>query len=376
MEVTAIFEPWVRRMQGHGKNPIFRNKNVLLPVFIPERLPNRMKDIETIIRIITESLRGNVTNILITGEPSTGKTASIKFVFRELRQKYDGLFCYVNCFNKTTKMGVVYSMVLDFFRQKRPTRKMPSRRGIAYDELLDSFKEELEKTSTKVVVCLDEVDQLDETELLYDLTRTRWENGRIQIIGISNNPLIFRDLDPRTKSRLYPLKEINFTPYTKEQMKEIVEARVKAAFQENVVDREAVEYLAKFTAEKKGDVRIARETLIRAGELANNTGDKKLHIGYIKDILNRTKHAKAISVINALSNQEKFILRLIPNEGTFYQDLYHLYRSTDGKLGNRMLRNYVDRFSRLKLINMERKGVSSSYFITLNMPKNVLFETS
>ncbi len=361
-------------MAGHCTDSIFKNKKVLLPDFIPERLPNRMKEIETIIRIITESLKGNVTNILITGQPSTGKTASIKFIFRELKHEYDGLFCYVNCFNKTTKMGVLYSMVLDFFKEKRPTRKMPSRRGIAYDELLDSFKQELEKSCTKVVVCLDEVDQLEETELLYDLVRTRWENGRIQIIGISNNPLIFKDLDPRTKSRLYPLREISFTPYTKEQMKEIVEARVEAAFQESVVDREAVDYLAKFTAEKKGDVRVARETLIRAGELANNTGDKKVRVDHVKEILNKTRHAKVISVINALSNQEKFILRLIPKEGTFYPVLYRLYRSTDGKLGDRMLRNHVERFSKLKLINMERKGIGNSYFITLNMPKDVLFE--
>lgn len=221
-----------------------------------------------------------------------------------------------------------------------------------------------------------EVDQLEEKELLYDLTRIRWENGRIQIIGISNNPFIFKDLDPRTKSRLYPLREISFTPYTKEQMKEIVEARVKAAFQNGVVEREAVDYLAEFTAEKKGDVRIARETLIRAGELANNTDDKKVHVAHIKEILNKTRHAKAVSVINALSNREKFILKLIPEEGTFYPNLYRIYRSTDGKFGDRMLRNYMERFSKLKLINMERKGASSSYFITLNMPKDVLFEIS
>jgi len=209
------------------------------------------------------------------------------------------------------------------------------------------------------VVCLDEVDQLEEKELLYDLTRIRWENGRIQIIGLSNNPLIFRNLDPRTKSRLYPLREISFTPYTKEQMKEIIEARVEAAFQEGVVDREALDYLAEFTAENKGDVRVARETLIRAGELASNKVDKIVHVTHVKEILNKTRHAKAISVINALSNREKFILRLIPKEGTFYPDLYRLYRSTDGKLRDRMLRNYMDRFSKLKLINMGRREVGS-----------------
>ena len=121
---------------------------------------------------------------------------------------------------------------------------------------------------------------------------------------------------------------------------------------------------------------MARETLIRAGELANNTIDKKVHVNQVKEILNKTKHAKAVSVINALSNHERFILKLIPKEGTFYPNLHRIYRSTDGKFGDRTLRNYVDRFSKLKLINMEKKGVGSSYFITLNMPKDVLFEGS
>jgi cell division control protein 6 len=363
-------------MDGHYTDSIFKRKEVLSPNFIPDNLPNRIEEIKEIIRIIYEALEDKVTNILISGQPGTGKTASIKLIFKNLKVDTDALFCYVNCFNKSTRMGALYSMVLDFFKEKKPTRKMPSRRGIAYDELLDSFIKELEKTNTKVVVCLDEVDQLEETELIYDLIRARWNTGRIQVIGISNNPFIFKDLDPRTKSRLYPLREISFNPYTKEQMCEIVKARVEGAFHEDVVDKEAIDYLAEFTAQKKGDVRVARETLLRAGELARKSGDSKVGVKHIRERLNRTRHAKAICIINKLTKRERFILRLIPNKGTYYPQLYKFYKSTDGQLGDRMLRNYMEKFLKLKLINMERKGASGSYFITLNTPKNVLFEVS
>ena len=159
-------------------------------------------------------------------------------------------------------------------------------------------------------------------------------------------------------------------------MKKIISAKVEEAFHENVVDKESMDYLAEFTVEMKGDVRIVRETLIRAGELASDSVDKKMNIKHIKEKLNRTKHAKAISVISRLSKQERFILRLIPEKGMHYSQLYRIYRSTDGRLGDRMFRNYVNRFSRLKLINMERKGVGSSNFITLNTPKDVLFDNS
>jgi cell division control protein 6 len=361
-------------MSGHCTDSIFKDREVLSSRYIPDYMPNRMDEIKTISQIIDESLDGKVTHILISGPPGTGKTAAIKLIFKAMKEDTNALLCYVNCFNKRTRMGALYSMVLDFFKEKRPTRKMPSRRGIAYDEMLDSFSKELEKTNTRVVVCLDEVDQLEETELIHDLIRTRWESGHIQIIGISNNPFIFKDLDPRTKSRLYPLREISFYPYDKEQMREIVEVKVEAAFQEDVVDKEAIEFLAKFMTEKKGDVRVARETLLRAGDLANNSGEKKLKVKHMKERINRTSHAKAITVINGLSRLERFILRLIPNKGAHFPQLYQFYKATDGKLGDRMFRNYIERFSKLNLIHMELKGEGGSYFITLNTPKDVLFE--
>ena len=219
-------------MDGHCTDSIFKNREVLSPRYLPDRMSNRMEEIKAINQIICESLEGKVTHILISGPPGTGKTAAIKHIFKTLREDTNALLCYVNCFNKSTRMGALYSMVLDFFKEKRPTRKMPSRRGIAYDEMLDSFSKELEKTNTRVVVCLDEVDQLEETKLIHDLIRTRWESGHIQIIGISNNPFIFKDLDPRTKSRLYPLREISFNPYNREQMREIVEVKVRLVVKE------------------------------------------------------------------------------------------------------------------------------------------------
>lgn len=353
---------------------IFKNKSVLSPDYLPENLPNRMREVNEIKHTIKESLEGKVTHIFISGAPGTGKTASIRYVFRELSRQHDALFCYINCFNKSTKMGALYSIILDFFKQKRPTRKMPSRRGIAYDEMLDSLRCELNKTNTKIVICLDEIDRLEEGELLYDILQTRINGIPAQIIGISNNPMFYQRLDPRTKSRLYPLKETIFSPYTKEQMRGVVKSKIEGAFYENSVDNEVIEYLSEFTIRKKGDIRIVRETLKRAGELAKKEGGDKVSINHIEENLKATEHAKATSIIERLSQHEKFILNLIPKNGTFYPALYHFYKSTDGYLGDRMFRNHIDKMSELKLINMEKRGVGGSYFITLNAPKDVLFD--
>lgn len=51
-------------------------------------------------------------------------------------------------------------------------------------------------------------------------------------------------------------------------MKKIIKMRVEFAFQKGVVDEKAIDYLAEVACEMGGDVRIARETLLKAGELA------------------------------------------------------------------------------------------------------------
>ena len=363
-------------MDEDYEDPIFRYREVLTPSYLPDHLPNRMDEIKFISQMIYEFLQGKTTHVFISGSPGTGKTASIQFIFKSLKEETGALACYVNCFNKNTRMGVLYSMFLDFFKEKHPTRRMPCRRGIAYDEMMDSFCEEVKKAKTKVVVCLDEIDRLRESELIYDLTRAEASHVPVQIIAISNDPLVFKNLDPRARSSLYPLEEIVFKPYTVKEMKEIIEARVEVAFQHDVVTKEAIEYLAEFTAERKGDVRIARETLLRAGDLARKQRSEKIEIRHIKETLERSSHAKSIATLSELSKNERFILKLIPDQGVPYPEFYNFYKSADGKLGDRMFRNYMEKFAKLRLINMERKGIGGSYFITLNTPKEVLFEIS
>jgi len=177
-------------------------------------------------------------------------------------------------------MGVIYAIIFEFFRKVRPTRRIPSRRGVAYDELYDLLVSELGKSGVFPVICFDEIDHLlpRGSEVLYDLSRLKEESLPVQLIMITNDQFVFMNVDPRIKSSLRPVEEIPYKPYTFEQMREIIKIRVELAFQEDVVDEEAIDYLAEISCEMGGDVRIARETLLKAGELAKKDGKYRVTV--------------------------------------------------------------------------------------------------
>jgi len=92
------------------EDPVFRQKEVLFSDYIPDHLPHHEKEIKAISSLINSALKNpaSISNIFIYGPPSTGKTASIKFIFRRLEEETAALPVYINCFRVNTRMGVVY----------------------------------------------------------------------------------------------------------------------------------------------------------------------------------------------------------------------------------------------------------------------------
>jgi len=349
----------------------------LFPDYIPDHLPHREKEIKAVSSLINSALKdpAGIVNIFIYGPPGTGKTASIKFIFRKLEEETAAFPVYINCFRINTRMGVIYAIIFEFFRKVRPTRRIPSRRGVAYDELFDLLVSELRKSRIFPVICFDEVDHLlpRGAEVLYDLSRLKEESIPVQLIMITNDQFIFMNVDPRIRSSLRPVEEIPYRAYTLDEMREIIKLRVEFAFQKDVVDEKAVDYLAEVACEMGGDVRIARETLLRAGELAKKDGKFRVTVEHIKQALSESQFAKAKSMVEQLSSKERKIISLIPENGIFYPEFYELYRKVyPSGVRDRMLRYYLERLARYGLITMERRGIGGSYFIRLNVPRKVL----
>ncbi|QLK24569.1 AAA family ATPase [Natrinema zhouii] len=103
--------------------PIFENKEVLRPSYTPHELPHRKDQINKMATILVAALRGETpSNILIYGKTGTGKTASAKFVSKELEstsQKYS-VPCdveYINCEVTDTQYRVLAQLANKFIEK-------------------------------------------------------------------------------------------------------------------------------------------------------------------------------------------------------------------------------------------------------------------
>lgn len=105
--------------------PIFENKEVLRPSYTPHELPHRSDQINKMATILVAALRGETpSNILIYGKTGTGKTASAKFVSKELEstsQKYR-VPCdveYINCEVTDTQYRVLAQLANKFIEKNK-----------------------------------------------------------------------------------------------------------------------------------------------------------------------------------------------------------------------------------------------------------------
>ena len=103
--------------------PIFENKEVLRPSYTPHELPHRTDQINKMATILVAALRGETpSNILIYGKTGTGKTASAKFVSKELEStstKYR-VPCevqYINCEVTDTQYRVLAQLANKFIEE-------------------------------------------------------------------------------------------------------------------------------------------------------------------------------------------------------------------------------------------------------------------
>ena len=248
----------------------------------------------------------------------------------------------MNCWEDYSRFKTLYRLLdginqtIDIHRQSTPK-----------DELFERLRTH---DGPPYVVILDEVDQLQDKSLLYDLYRI----PNLTMLLIANNEEgLFASIDERLNSRLSNATRIHFRPYTNNELIAILQDRVRWALAGNVLTTDQLESVANAAA---GDARIALGILRQAAHHAHGNGCETIHDEMIRNAIPEAKTEIKQKTVDRLTEHQRILYNIITEHGEIQPDnLYEAYsnRAADPNT-RRMVRNYLSKLEHYNLI--EAKG--------------------
>lgn len=320
---------------------LFKNLDALDFEFVPKLLPYRENQQHYIAACIKPLLQGrNGKNLFIFGAPGIGKTAAIKWVFRDLEEHTDEVIpIYINCWQKNTTYKIVVGMcnILGYkFTQNKKT-----------EELFKIVRNRLNKKT--VVFAFDEVDKVEDFDFLYSILEEIYKKS---ILLITNYREKLDELDDRIKSRLLP-ELLNFPQYSSQETAGILKQRIKYAFVPGVWDKEAFDAVAQKTADVK-DIRCGLYLLGTAGGIAEDESSKKILLQHAKSAIEKLPEF-TVKDKEELDEVSKQILEIIkPNSGKKIGELFRIYQENGGEATYKTFQRKIAKLNENRFISVEK----------------------
>jgi len=326
------------------ENPILVDESLFDEAFIPERLVSREWQIREISRSLKSTKVGkSIKNLFVFGPPGVGKTIVTKWILKEHFEKNS---VYVNCWSNRTPHKVMEDILrqMDFIIHGREST----------NELVKKF----EKSKKKIIVCLDEFDHLEDTDILYDLARS--SSG---LVLISNQAYSLADMDGRIKSRLF-LEETEFKPYNREEILGILKDRVNFGFRPGTVSDSLLTIVSGLC---NGDARIGLQTLRVAANEAELKGLNSITIEEIKAAARCTRKYRLSYLLRKLNDHQRIIYDIlrknrVMNSGKLFEEYCKLSKEI---ITDRSYRNYMQRMLELGLVREIGSGRWKKYEIVI-----------
>ncbi|CEP01004.1 unnamed protein product (mitochondrion) [Plasmodiophora brassicae] len=242
----------------------------------PTSLPCRDLEFAEIQQFITDAVRvgGYGAGLYVSGQPGTGKTATVRRVIDTLSRTLPFRPVEINALKLQSPVHVYSALWSAIGASKRNVS--PGRALLNLQEYFSpaSVKGRRKKKAPVVVVVLDEFDYLiqgKQNRVVYNLFGLpSTPSAGLVIIAIANRIDLPERLESRVFSRL-GFQRLNFEAYTKDQIMEIIVSRLRSVSDLDVTN-DAVSLCAATVAGTCGDVRQALRLMESAVELAQADG--------------------------------------------------------------------------------------------------------
>ena len=328
------------------KATLIRDEQPLVEYFIPENVSHRdgqKQELAECLRPVTVNRKPR--NAFLYGPCGTGKTLLVQWMLRELEGHTSrARTAYVNCWKRNTTHAALTEILgqLDIY--------------VNYRQAATDLLKLVEKESSKkqLIVCMDEVDSLETSEILYDLSRSG-----VGMVLISNEAYALMDMDPRIKSSINA-EYLEFPAYTENEILEIVQERAKYGLVPGTLRESEAKMIARLA---DGDARIAIETLRRTALIAEDKEQERVTAEDVKKAFGSTGLLRKDEAMKKLNEHEKILYSLLAEHkklGTIA--LWEKYgKKTDKPASQRSYRNYMSRLTRLGLVKAKGELTGREY---------------
>lgn len=319
---------------------IIRNDEALNYEYLPKILPYREGQVQEIALSIKPLLNGQRgTNLFVYGAPGIGKTASIKWVLRELKETTDDVVpIYVNCWNLKSK----YFIFSDIANQL----KISFTQGKSAEHILQHIVTKIKETPAAFI--FDEVDKIDDTDFLYQIISLFPKSC---IILVSNSMDYVTKIELRIKSRLM-LRNIEFKQYSINEIFGILKERSKLSLKPDTIDPSLLKQIANVTY-AKGDVRVGLHLLREAAKNAESTSKKMIDKDAVAAAIKQLESPKAVDEEKLNADELKILEAAKEKNGTIAGDVFELYKKKGGQFSYRSFKRYLQRLQKLGFLKLE-----------------------